>query len=71
MLFTFLSISRALILFRFIKAYAKSIIDKVISHGNFPAGNAARAGIAGISRRLKINGVISVALPSENPEPKM
>ncbi len=32
---------------------------------------SGRAGIAGISRRLKINGVISVALPSENPDPKM
>jgi hypothetical protein len=67
----FLSILRPLILFRFISAYPKRMIEKVIIHGNFPAGSAASAGIAGISRRLKINGVISVALPRENPEPKM
>ena len=34
-------------------------------------GSPARTGIAGISLKLKTKGEISVAFPSEKPEPKM
>ena len=42
----------------------------MIIHGYLPLGSAASNGIAGISLKFKIKGVISVPLPSENPEPR-
>ena len=57
--------------FKFSQPKIKIIKVGAINHGISPVGKAANTGIAGISRRLKLIGEISVFEPRKIPAPKM
>ncbi len=57
--------------FKFSQPKIKIIKVGAINHGISPVGRAANTGIAGISRRLKFIGEISVFEPKKIPAPKM
>lgn len=57
--------------FKFSQPKIKIIKVGAINHGISPVGRAANTGIAGISRRLKFIGEISVLEPKKIPAPKI